>query len=450
MRPRMTALLLGVLIGPIGSPAALAQEGAKLSLLEAVERGMSRYPSVGAAQAGADAARAAVGQASSAWFPALTLDASITRFSDAMIVYPLHEFDIERVPPFDETLTRASTVLSYTLFDGFGRQADVRRARADFGVAESDVAGTTQELIARIASTYLDVLGRREVLEANDERIDALEAELGRVEQLLEAGRAARLEVVRVEAELASARADRVAAAVALDVAERELGRLTDEPVERTRSEQLLAVSLAAQRLPYDRADLVERAVSNNPLVERADRQRQAASAAVSLARSSWWPRLDLMGTLINYGSPNTEDQLEWNVALAARWPLFAGLNRSRGVERAQARRRAADETLRLTEIEVAKAVDRAFSAVQESSARVASLRSAVRSFEEVARIEQLRLETGTGVQPDFLRAEADLLVARANLAETRHGEMKAHVELARVLGELSPGWLSDNLEIER
>jgi outer membrane protein TolC len=439
-----------VLSSFVSPPPALGQDEASLSLTEAVERGMSRYPSVGAARAGADAARAAVGQASSAWFPSLSLDASITRFSDAMIVYPLHEFDIEAVPPFNETLTRASTVLSYTLFDGFGRSAEVRRARADFGVAESDVAGTTQELIARIASTYLDVLGRREVLEANDQRIAALEAELARVEQLLAAGRTARLEVVRVEAELASARADRVAAAVALDVAERELGRLIGEPVEQTRSERLLPMSLPAEVPPFDLTDLVERANSNSPLVARAERQRQAASAAVSLARSSWWPRLDLMGTLVNYGSPNTDDQLEWNVALAARWSLFTGLNRSRGVERAQAQRRAADETLRLTEIEVAKAVDRAYSVVQESSARVSSLQAAVTSFEEVARIERLRLETGTGVQTDFLRAEAELLAARANLAETRHGEMKAHVELARVLGELNPTWLSENLEMNR
>jgi outer membrane protein TolC len=425
-------LVAGQLLALLTPAVALGQEEASLSLEEAVERGLSRYPSVGAARAGAEAARAAVGQASSAWFPALSLDASVTRFSDAMVVYPLHVFDIEQVPPFDETLTRASSALSYTLFDGFGRSADVRRARADLGVAEPDVTGTTQELIARVASTYLDVLGRREVLEANDQRIGALEAELARVEQLMAAGRAARLEVVRVEAELASAQADRVAAAVALDVSERELGRLIDEPAEQTRSNRLLPLTLPAEVPPLDLTDLVERAVSRNPLVERAHRQRQAAAAAVSLARSSWWPRLDVMGTVIHYGSPNTDNQLEWNVGLAARWPLFTGLNRSRGVERAQAQRRAADESLRLTEIEVTQAVDRAYSALQEFSARVSSLRAAVVSFEEVARIEGLRLETGTGVQTDFLRAEADLLVARANLAQTRHLEMKAVARFPR------------------
>jgi outer membrane protein TolC len=451
MRSGARLIAAGLLVGLTVPSVLVAQENTDyLSLRAAVERGLARYPSVRAARAGADAAQAAVGQATADWFPAIALDASITRFSDPMLVYPIHAFELEQIPPFDPTLTRASGLLSYTLFDGFARSARVRTARADQGVAAADVMGSEQEVTARVANAYLDVLGKREVLDAHDQRLVALRSELDRVQQLLDAGRAARLEVLRVEAELASSQADRVAAAIALDVAERELGRLIEAPVTNTRSERLDPLTLREAGPTLALPNLVERAVVANPLAERSRRQRDAAAAAVSAANSSWWPKLGLTGRLIDYGSPNTDHRLEWDVGLAIQWPVFTGLKRSRSAERATAQLRAADEGLRLAELQIAQSVDRAYSVVREANARVASLRVAVASFEEVTRIEQLRLDTGTGVQTDFLRAEAELLVARAGLAETRHLEMMAHVELARVLGELSPGWLTDNLEIDR
>jgi outer membrane protein TolC len=66
-----------------------------------------------------------------------------------------------------------------------------------------------------------------------------------------------------------------------------------------------------------------------------------------------------------------------------------------------------------------------------------------------VARIEQLALAAGSSTQNDYLRAEAELLAARANLVEARHHEIAARVELARVTGVLDMGWVQRNLEAE-
>ncbi|MDO8667184.1 MAG: TolC family protein, partial [Gemmatimonadales bacterium] len=71
------------------------------------------------------------------------------------------------------------------------------------------------------------------------------------------------------------------------------------------------------------------------------------------------------------------------------------------------------------------------------------ALRSAVEQSEEVARIERLSLEVGSGTQTDYLDAEANLLRARASLIEARHAEISARIELARIAGELSPDWIT-------
>ena len=116
---------------------------------------------------------------------------------------------------------------------------------------------------------------------------------------------------------------------------------------------------------------------------------------------------------------------------------------------RAQAQRRRAGEAFRLVETEIAQELDRSLLAIEEAKARVASLDAAIESGEEVSRIERLQLEVGTGVQTDYLRAESELLLTRANWIEARYAEIRARVELARVTGELDREWLASHLRNE-
>ena len=115
-------------------------------------------------------------------------------------------------------------------------------------------------------------------------------------------------------------------------------------------------------------------------------------------------------------------------------------------VSRAEALRDASRENVRLAELSAAANVDRALAALEETEARAASLRTAVDRSAEVARIERLRLDTGTGVQADYLQAEATLLSLRVALSEVDHGAVLARVRLARAVGELDVGWLQENL----
>lgn len=109
-----------------------------------------------------------------------------------------------------------------------------------------------------------------------------------------------------------------------------------------------------------------------------------------------------------------------------------------------------ADEALRLAKITTRRAVLQAVDRVREATARVRALRGAAARYDEVARIESLAMRTGTGTQTDFLSAQADLLDARASLAEAERAEITARVELARLTGALSPRWLRTLLENER
>ena len=241
----------------------------------------------------------------------------------------------------------------------------------------------------------------------------------------------------------------RLALLTALDVSRRELARLIGASPEETAPERLVPMSFAGPPLAV-REELLAPALRANPELEGARRGLAAVDAAVSVARSARWPRLDLAGAYVDRGSSDGEFTGEWNVGVQVSYPLFTGGEVGNAIEGASARRRAAEEGVRLAELRVAGALDRAIAAVEEARARVEGLNTAVARSREVARIEQLRLETGTGTQTDYLGAEADLLAARAGLVEARHAELAARAELARVTGRLDRMWVSENLEEAR
>ncbi len=118
--------------------------------------------------------------------------------------------------------------------------------------------------------------------------------------------------------------------------------------------------------------------------------------------------------------------------------------------ERARAEARQASEGLRLAELSLEDDVQSAEASVSESRARREALEQAVAQAEEVTRIEALSLEAGAGVQTDYLQAQAELFQTRASLAQARHGEVLARIQLARVMGELTLTWIDENTEVER
>lgn len=439
--PRVRAwLLLAFLLLP---GTGIAQE--RLSLSDAVDRALARFPTVEAARARQEEAAEALSEARAGRRPRGRLTGSAIEYQEPMVVTPIHGFGPGLFPEFDETIGQATLTVSYTLFDSGADAARIRTADAQTLVAGADVGSSEQVLARRVAAAYLTVLGQRQVLDAHDLRRRALEAELSRVQQRFEVGRAARVEILRAEAALASSEAERVRLSSAMDNAERELARLLDVPVEETRSGRLVPVELSDPQVPL-REVLVSEGIAASPAVAQARAQVTAAEAQISLTRALARPEVRAVGNYNEWTSSQGDFTGEWNAGFQLTAPLFdGGVTRSR-IARAEAAQRAAQEQVRAAEVQVREDVDRAAAAVEEAEARIASLGKAVERFAEVVRVQKLLLDEGAGTQTDYLNSEADLLAARASLAEARHAAILARVDLARAAGRLTPAWLRETL----
>jgi len=174
-----------------------------------------------------------------------------------------------------------------------------------------------------------------------------------------------------------------------------------------------------------------------------------AQRAAITFARAGRYPQINLVGAFTEFGSSEGFLTGEWNAGMQLRISLFDGGATAQRVARARALTSVAAEQLRAVERDVQENVDQVLAEMSQALATVESLEKAVERFAEVARIERLRLENGAGTQTDYLRAEADLLQARAGVAAARYRAMLARVELARVSGTLAAAWIEQTFRSE-
>lgn len=422
----------------------LAQSQA-LTVHEAVQLSLVRHPAVAFAEANAERGRYVTRELQAARMPQLSIESSLTRFEQPMVVAPLHGFDPLNPPVFDRTLTQGSVSLAYTLLDA-SRGDRIARAGALAEAAAAQADASRAQVIAETVRAYLRVRSAREVSAAQQKQLDALQRERDRSRQLVEQGRAARVVLLRAEAALSAARADAVTAQSEMNAAHQELARLLGVP-ETNVSAATLAGVQAKDTLVPGRAVIIETAERSNPELRRLRLQREAAHSERRAARGSWWPRVQLGGRFVEYASSATSPQGEWQGGAQLSYPVYTGGARNAAIDRTAAEARASEAELVWGERRIAESVDRALTALAATRARVAALEAAVAQSEEVTRIDRLALDAGAGVQTDYLSAEAALLRARSGLTEARANEIMARVELARVSGVLTPEWLATQLE---
>jgi outer membrane protein TolC len=420
-------------------PAGAATEAPEWSLAALVERALAQAPLLRAAAAAEAAAGAELAEATASRLPAASATASAFRYQEPMVVTPIHGFAPGQIPAFDETLIQGALQLRYDLWDPTRapRILQRERQRAAAGLA---LAAERGQVAAHTVATFLRARAMAATLTAHREREQALAAERERVERLLAVGKVAAVDLRRVEAAVAAAAADRVGVAAALDVAVRELARLTALPLDDVAPERLAPTRLASPG--GDRDEQLAAILAASPQAELARQELAAAEAVVRTARAARLPVVRAEASYLGFAGGNLDGTAEWNAGLRLALPLRDRTLAAR-IARAEAGRAAAAARLAAVEDRVAGELDRALAALAAAEARAEAFAASRQAAGEVVRVERLRLDAGAGDEADYLRAEAELLFAGAAQIEAAQAADEARAELARLAGRLNPAWLA-------
>lgn len=433
MKPRSFLVLLAI---AAAMPCAASENAPALTLEDSVRLALANHPSLRAAQAATEAAKAAIGEASASLYPQLDASAGYHRFQKRAflpsgLVLPGREAPKLIGPLSDWTGGVASRM---TVYDFGERRAGVAAAEARHAGAVYEAEYARAELRLAVKQAYYALAAAKELLAAAEKNLARAEAHLKLAQARRRVGAVPLADELRMEAEHAGARLQLSAArsrvlicAGALNTA---MGRPTEMPVT------LAALSLAPPPTGGDLGVYFQKALANRPELHAASKRAEAARSSLEASRASRAPKLRAdasFGWNDTAWLPQTE---EWQAGFSVEIPIFDAGARGSRVARSKAELSREEAAAEQKKLQIRQEVWLAHTERDRTWTAIGLNEAMVRSSSESLRVVRERYERGAAVVTDLLDTQTALARAEASLAEARWSYLAACAALERAVGE--------------
>lgn len=406
-----------------------------LTLKEALSRAVSRNPLALEARLGQEAAQQGVVSASGKHWPRLTLDGNYTQRQDAVPFLPAQS--ATSPAHFSDDYASLGLLLTLPLYQGGQTSANVALAEVRNEFSALSLAQTRNELIANTVNTYHKLLQLRQLRNASQASTSALEEQRKNVQLLFDVGRSARVELLKIEVQLANEQQRLFALDEAISTTGATLRYLMGDPSSLASGEPVLA----------DRLTMPEAVAVSNESEARPWMLRPEYQVATEGVKEATLTRRITLGKLLptvhafagysdQYGFSPSYNETNWSLGVQASIPLFdrslyADLARENLLrDKALQHQRVVDNQLRL-ELDTARA------SLRESARRVETANRTILSAHESFRIEQEKNALGAGTVSDLLLAQAADMTAEANLSQALFDYNAALVAWHKATGTL-------------
>lgn len=439
---RLGALLaVGLGCAPVEyvPPEPVLPEG-PLSIQAAIELAYLNNPDVTASQERLLAARAAISEASSYYWPVLRLIERYTQTNspsqafgsilDQRAFSPALDFN----DPGKTSNFHTGVAGSITLYDGGRRRARVERAEAQALSEGARLETVRRDLALEVARAFYLIHKARDAAATQETALAALTQHLRVARARLEEGAARRSDVLALEVRIAETRESVIVARSSAARAEAGLhvllGLSVSDPVdvERPTDEE----PAAREELPR----LLERArKSRFELVEAQGRLREA-QARLKEVWAGYFPEVTLLGSFGFDDESLALSHSSWTWGLSFLEDIFDALRTPQRVRQALAGLRAAHAAYRKSLLEVELAVSDATLDADEADARLAVAEETAQLATESARLVTSEYAEGAADVTELLDGELALAGARTRLGAARFDRALSRVAISHAIGE--------------
>lgn len=317
---------------------------------------------------------------------------------------------------------------------------NIEAARGDVGAAQGDADAVRVSIVAATTRAYVDAASSAEQLAVAQRIVDLLDRSTVLIGKRVDAGRAARLDQVRI-----AALRDQRAALVPQLHAERQAALFRLATLTGRTPQDLPVAAGARTTIPRldrpipvgDGAALLAR----RPDVRAAERRLAAATARIGVATADLYPHISLGGsvgtTAIDAGDLFTGGPFRWLLGPLLNWSLNQSAARAR-IAGAEADSRGALANFDGSVLTALEETETALSNYAHELDRRTRLQSARDNAATAARITRARQREGQIDFLDVLDAERTLADADTDLAAADARIADAQVDLFRSLGG---GW---------
>ncbi len=414
-------VLLLVFPPPVAAAAAASparglnrQQPAIWTVQAAVRFALANSPDIAVTRHRIAAARAAVREAQSAFYPRLGLSTSYSRTNN-----PMYSFgNILNQGVFNNTINfndpgwsddlNMTAALNYRFYNGGHDQAGVRAARAGEAAAELGLAVVHSRLEFEVVRSFLSIVQARETVQARQSAIKSIAASLQVAKARYHAGTLLKADLLNLEVQQSRTHENLIQARHGLALAKRGFLNL---------------LGLAKGTVHIDAGHYPEQPLpgstsfARRPELKRMAAAIRAAKALVRQAGSGYYPTAD---AFVNYridkgyeldGAGNS-----WMGGLRLNYNLFDGHRTSAAVTRAKALLAAAREQKRKLSLAIHFEVEQAELALEQAGQQLQVTKKMVAQADESARLSRARFKEGVILSSDLIEVEnrlTDALVRR-------------------------------------
>lgn len=440
--PRTASLALRLALGASLAIAAVPAWSAPLTLDQAVARALDANPSVRAARLDALGASARTSQTWARHLGDLDLVGTASRYEGARLVKPITgplSPAVTAALPFDRDQFHYGATLQVPLFTGGALVQGDRSARAAERAAGQLSLRTRQEVWFAVRATYRAALGLGHALVAAEAYERALTQDEASARLKVEAEAWSSADGAKVQFALASARARRTALAAQQRTALAQLAALLGEE-PGSAAYELVDLPEQPAELQVERPGLSAHAADQRPDLRAAREGAEAQRLRGSVVRAGFWPQVALAGNYLFNDAPSVGAAYRtWELGLVVKIPLVADVGRVAAVREAEAATAAASERERAKAREVEGQVIDATGRLDAARAAFEAGTAQRRLGAEVARVEKLRFDAGTGRIEDYLTARAQEIEGETGYWQGLYGLQSAVDNLDLATGRGGP-----------
>lgn len=394
------------------------------TLTEVVNQALQTYPSILSAAAKASAARSDIARSRSAHFPQLSMTATSNAFASGTY-------------PAGTSRSSLSPSAKLNLWSGGKIEAEAQRAEALAQASEHLQANTLDEVAQQAAEAYLNWAKTADLYSLAVHNVNAHEETLNDIRKISQAdtGRRVDYEQALVRMENATLTLQQRKSDFAQAIQRVRRFWTTDMTARPEGLEAAVADTGVLGRIPGSLSQAVEMVSNDLPTIAQARSQVQAAQAGIRVAKSQYWPTVDLS---VSKQANSANGRQEAFTQLQLNAPFYNGGGTAALVEGAAGQLKAAEHALEEAQI-VAR--EKAALAWQEwASARARAVTGAsqsdigdklVTSYRQQFRVARRSLL-------DLLNIQADAFNYRSAARAAFHDERLARVRLLAVTGDLA------------
>ena len=417
-----------------------AQQKMSLTVNQAVEIGLKNSKSLHASLMKVKSAEAKVKEINAGRLPSIKLTAAYRRLSSInpfAISFMGANYTIS--PSILDNYTTQLTLMQ-PLFTGFRLMAGSDMAEQSAKATNEDYSKDQSDLVFNIRNAYWSLFKAMQMKTVMEETVNQAKAHINDAKNLLKAGMLTQNDILKLEVQLSDIEFKQVDAENAVKLANVALNSVLNIPLQTEVEIDSKPDEVPSNCEGIDK--LVNDAIDKRPEIKSADYRVKASESNVTMAKSSWYPQISLVGDYY-YSNPNqrifpAQEKFKgtWDAGVNLSLNIWDWLTTSHQTEQAQAQLTQSMDALSIIKDNITLEVTQNYLNFSQAKKKIDISKLGVEQAVENLRVTEDKFKNGMALSSDVVDAETAYSTAKINYTNSVVDYELAKARLDKSIGK--------------